>query len=80
MSKQKHLFSYKKFSQVKSEDDLRLLVKDTFFYNYRVSVKDERVDFLVYPENGNLFTETFLWAELAKKIQPQVYEYRFLRE
>ena len=67
MAKQTNLFSYKKFSQVKSEHDLRLLVKDTFFYEYRVTVEDERVDFLVDADRGGLFTETFLWAESKDK-------------
>ena len=67
MVKQTTIFSYKKFSQVKSEHDLRLLVKDTYFADYRVSVEDARVDFLVSADKGGLNTETFLWAESKDK-------------
>jgi len=67
MVKQTTIFSYKKFSQVKSEHDLRLLVKDTYFADFRVSVEDARVDFLVSADKGGLNTETFLWAESKDK-------------
>ncbi len=57
----------KEFAKVKSEMDLRLKVKDTFFGDYSVDVEDERIDFLVYYERTGFFTETFLWAESKDK-------------
>jgi len=57
----------KEFAKAKSELDLRVKVKDTFFGGYSVDVEDERVDFLVYYEHTGFFTETFLWAESKDK-------------
>jgi hypothetical protein len=51
------------FYTAKSEMDLRLMVANTFFPTHKVSVEDSRIDFLVYSQDGNVFAETFLWAE-----------------
>jgi len=57
----------KEFAKIKSKHDLRLKVRDAFFDNYSVDVEDERIDFLVYHPRGEIFTETFLWAESKDK-------------
>ena len=57
------LSQVKEFANVKSEQDLRLNVKEAFFGEYDVDVEDERIDFLVCHERDNFFAETFLWAE-----------------
>ncbi|MDR0328458.1 MAG: hypothetical protein LBI05_09210, partial [Planctomycetaceae bacterium] len=57
----------KEFANIKSEQDLRLKVRDAFFGDYSVDVEDERIDFLVYYERGGFFTETFMWAESKDK-------------
>ena len=61
------LSQVKEFAKVKSEQDLRLKVKEAFFAEYDVDVEDERIDFLVYHERDNFFAETFLWAESKDK-------------
>ena len=73
MSKSQDLFlnqtaaQVKEFAKVKSEQDLRLKVKEAFFYDYDVDVEDERIDFLVYHPKCEFFTETFMWAESKDK-------------
>ncbi|GHT42861.1 hypothetical protein FACS189443_6290 [Planctomycetales bacterium] len=52
----------------KSEMDLRLQVKDKFFSQYKVSLEDKRIDFLVYSPTSLFTSEAFLWAESKKDI------------
>ncbi|MDR3109636.1 MAG: hypothetical protein LBU65_08115, partial [Planctomycetaceae bacterium] len=54
----------------KSEMDLRLQVKDKFFSQYKVSLEDKRIDFLVYSPTSLFTSETLLWAESKKDITP----------
>ena len=57
----------KEFAKIKSEQDLRVKVKDAFFGDYSVDVEDKQIDFLVYNKREGFFTETFLWAESKDK-------------
>jgi hypothetical protein len=55
-------------SSPKREATWKLQVKDRFFADYAVEFEENNIDILVYPPEGTLFADAFLWAEAKRGI------------
>jgi hypothetical protein len=55
-------------SQSKREATWKLRVKEQFFADYAVEFDENHIDLLVYPPDGTLFADTFLWAEVKRGV------------